>query len=416
MCAVDVAFGPRLSTPVFVAAAARSGSTLLRNLLDAHPQIVAPPESNLAAAANVIMEAWTLERDRASESERRQHALGEVRSLVRRYARYHCLRSGKELFCDKSLSTASHYEVLVDALPQARFIALHRHAMDMVASGIEASPWGFSGYGFERFVNPTNFVAGLVGYWCATTEQILALEHRLGPRCLRVQYERLVLDTDTVMQEVCAFLDVEWHDSLVADGFSRSHSFGPGDHKVSFTRRPHGDSIGRGIEVPADLLSRSLREHMNSSLALLGYPEVGEDWNFQSSPLRTARLPPSSDQSATRRLARLIRRHLGNLGVSSAAGWGEAEVGEVALVIEDRGRVHSWLIDFTSRSLRTAVEPPENCVTLFVSVESLSRIAAGYENPGVLVFRNQIRIRGGSGSERRRAVSQLHRALCGTTA
>jgi hypothetical protein len=34
---------------VFVVTLARSGSTLLRYLLDAHPEITAPPELNLSA-------------------------------------------------------------------------------------------------------------------------------------------------------------------------------------------------------------------------------------------------------------------------------------------------------------------------------------------------------------------------------
>ena len=33
--------------------------------------------------------------------------------------------------------------------PQARFICLYRHPMDVIASGTEACPWGLNGYGFE---------------------------------------------------------------------------------------------------------------------------------------------------------------------------------------------------------------------------------------------------------------------------
>ena len=35
------------------------------------------------------------------------------------------------------------------AVPRGRFICLYRHPMDVIASGIEACPWGLNGYGFD---------------------------------------------------------------------------------------------------------------------------------------------------------------------------------------------------------------------------------------------------------------------------
>jgi hypothetical protein len=33
--------------------------------------------------------------------------------------------------------------------PEARFLCLYRHPMDVIASGVEACPWGLGGYGFD---------------------------------------------------------------------------------------------------------------------------------------------------------------------------------------------------------------------------------------------------------------------------
>jgi hypothetical protein len=42
-------------------------------------------------------------------------------------------------------------ELLVRIYPEARFLCLYRHPMDVIASGIEACPWGLNGYGdFEQ--------------------------------------------------------------------------------------------------------------------------------------------------------------------------------------------------------------------------------------------------------------------------
>jgi len=47
--------GPTPSNaPIFILSAARSGSTLLRYILDHHPEIACPPESNLSVAAEAM--------------------------------------------------------------------------------------------------------------------------------------------------------------------------------------------------------------------------------------------------------------------------------------------------------------------------------------------------------------------------
>src|SRR5262245_4964026 len=44
--------------PVFGLTASRSGSTLLRFILDSHPDFACPPETSIAAAAGSLVRAW----------------------------------------------------------------------------------------------------------------------------------------------------------------------------------------------------------------------------------------------------------------------------------------------------------------------------------------------------------------------
>jgi len=46
--------------PVFVLCNGRSGSTLLRFLLDAHPELACPPETNLPVMASQLATVWSL--------------------------------------------------------------------------------------------------------------------------------------------------------------------------------------------------------------------------------------------------------------------------------------------------------------------------------------------------------------------
>ena len=48
------------SDPVFVLCCGRSGSTLLRFLLDAHPDLACPPETNVATLCAHLASVWSL--------------------------------------------------------------------------------------------------------------------------------------------------------------------------------------------------------------------------------------------------------------------------------------------------------------------------------------------------------------------
>src|SRR5580692_4286505 len=54
---------PARDDPVFVLCAGRSGSTLLRFLLDAHPDLACPPETRLPWLARQLATAWTVIED-----------------------------------------------------------------------------------------------------------------------------------------------------------------------------------------------------------------------------------------------------------------------------------------------------------------------------------------------------------------
>ena len=76
-------------------------------------------------------------------------------------------RRGKHVFCDKSLGSARHADLLLQIYPQARFICLYRHPMDTIRSGLDACPLGLNGYGFDPYIagSPGNAVLALARYW-----------------------------------------------------------------------------------------------------------------------------------------------------------------------------------------------------------------------------------------------------------
>ena len=195
--------------------------------------------------------------------------------------RSYLARRGKKRFCDKSLGSARFSELLLRIYPGAKFICLYRHPMDMIRSGIDASPWGLKGYGFDYYADtsPGNSVLALARYWVDHAAPIIAVEEQYPTQCHRVRYEDLVTDTEKVAQELYAFIGVEHVPGIAETIFSvERERFGPSDFKIWATSRINADSIGSGESIPAGLIPPTVTTSINDLTQKLGYRPIDEDW------------------------------------------------------------------------------------------------------------------------------------------
>lgn len=268
---------PHDSEPVFILSCERSGSTLLRYILDAHPDICSPGELCLGRLVRAyrfsVSRTFALAYGDPAESDR--VCLDEVRSvilsLMDRFAR---IRQ-KKLWCDKSPENISFLEDLGWAFPAARRICLYRRGLDVAASCLDASRWGFMAelapYAQRH---PQNLVAAMLESWADKTETLLAFEanHEF---CFRVHYEALVNDPSGTLSGICAFLGLSWDDNILERAFTQPHDAGGGDYKIKSMCRIDSSSIGRGSQIDAAVLSRippGLGERYCAIHLRLGYP------------------------------------------------------------------------------------------------------------------------------------------------
>ena len=295
--------------------AGRSGSTLLRFLLDAHPDLACPPETRLPWLARQLATAWAVIED-APPSADGSPADGAVSAPVAEGLRRsldpmmtsYLERRGKKRYCDKSLGAAQHAGLLLQIWPGARFICLYRHPMDVIASGIEASPWGLTSYGFEPYIGvpPDNNVAALARYWLDYTTSIVTAEERFTDRCLPVRYEDLVTDPDGQIERIFEFIGAAPAPGIVERCFGPEHQrFGPGDYKIWNTSRVSADSVGRGWTMPAGKIPEPLLARVNELADVLGYIQVGEQWGTGAKPadlrVRKNDRPQAADSARPRR-------------------------------------------------------------------------------------------------------------------
>jgi len=350
--------------PVIVLTMARSGSTLLRFILDSHPELACPPETSLGSACSMLARLWDLlepSPESAGDSLRPQQvpanlpeaAAASVRGAVDEvYGRY-LARRGKRRWCDKSLNNLEVAELFAEIYPDAQFVCLYRHCLDVIVSAVEACPWGLGGYGFEHYaaVSQGNSVIAVALSWLDRTRPIIEFQEKHPDRCLGIRYEDLVTEPEEVAAVLFDFLGVQRVPGITAACFAADHEVrGPGDHKIWFTERISRDSLGQGIRVPVALFPPEVLAKVNLTLAQLEYRLVDDDWAAAAGPLdpRAGHEPAASphddpavpDAEADAATASLSAR-LSAAAAWPAAGldarWPASACGQLALLVGPPG-------------------------------------------------------------------------------
>ncbi|HEY1775374.1 MAG TPA: sulfotransferase [Solirubrobacteraceae bacterium] len=384
----------RSSNPVFVVAAPRSGSTLLRLILDAHPEIGCPGETGIPSLAARLEDVWAaICTDLAGENVAKPPAnvLRSMRRALRAPMEYYCQETGKRIYCDKSLDAPDNLAALGRAFPTAQYILLFRQVLDVVASGLEVSPYGFRAFGYAPFVQQSidNFVAPLVHHWATRARAALDWEKANGSRCIRVRYEDMVADPGSTLRNIFEFLGVAPDESAVARALGAAAGAAtPGDAKIAFTTEVHTASVGRGRRVPITLIPPLLLAEVNEMLAMLGYPRMTETWNTEPSAAGDAVVRASRNADA---LVASMPARIEPTGLAPPARI-------FAIVAEDVDGL-AWHIDCSTGAVGRA-NPTAADTTLYGSADALVAALSGEENPATMLRDGRLRLNGDVGDGR----------------
>jgi hypothetical protein len=117
-------------SPVFVLCTGRSGSTLLRFLLDAHPDLACPPETRLPWLCTQLASAWSVIEDAPMPSGKAglapvpEPVIRGLRQSLAPMMTSYLGRRGKKRYCDKSLGAAQHAGLLRQAERLFEFVGV----------------------------------------------------------------------------------------------------------------------------------------------------------------------------------------------------------------------------------------------------------------------------------------------------
>lgn len=213
--------------PFFIVGSDRSGTTMLRLMLDrAEDGPAIPPETMFITDFRAVLRGGGLEdHDRAREFTRRVWAHPRVqmwgiegepelppqglghqdafRWAVEQPFLAYMRRDGKTWWADKTPPNIDHVDLLAEVFPGARFVELVRDGRD-VALSMMTMPWGDN------------------NVWTAAVRWAGCIREGERQRAMRpddmllVRYEDLVTEPARQLQRVSSFLGIEYDDDMLA--------------------------------------------------------------------------------------------------------------------------------------------------------------------------------------------------------
>jgi hypothetical protein len=189
--------------PIFIVGSMRSGSTMLRLILDSHPQIAIGAETGFMGAllANRRIPGWKHGAEwfgRIGWTDEELDA--RLREFYTGMFERHARSQGKARWGDKTPFHTSHMEEMGRVFPDAAFVGIVRHP-GAVAASLHRS----FHYAFDE----------AVGYWCDVNRQMLTAAAGLGDRFTLCRYEDLVGDSESVLRELMPAIGEEFDAALL---------------------------------------------------------------------------------------------------------------------------------------------------------------------------------------------------------
>ena len=274
--------------PFFIVGSARSGTTLLRLMLNAHPEVAIPPESRFitelwrgrprvdadellnALEAHERFRLWDLPIDAVRAELAAAHArpagpgpwrLDYVDVITAAYVAYARANSGKSRWGDKTPRYVEHIPLIASLYPSSRFIHLLRDGRNVALSYADV-PFG------------PKTAARAAALWAKRVSAGIEGGRPLGgARYLELRYEDLVDDPESHVRVLCDFLLLDF-DRGMLDYTERSRdsvmpTAGANNPHVTGPPRPRLRSWE--LAMPEEQV-RSFEAVAGGLLEQLGYP------------------------------------------------------------------------------------------------------------------------------------------------
>jgi hypothetical protein len=220
----------------------RSGTTLLRMMLDSHPLLAIPPETGFLcrlaeldpgadcarAACDILAgaETWPdfhlAPAALAGALDREAPCTPAV--AARTFYRLYAQRFEKPRWGDKTPTYGTDIDRIARLLPESRFVHLIRDGRDVAVSVR------------RLWFSPGAVIAEIAGDWAERIERARELARSVA-HYLEVRYETLVAEPAPTLRTICRFLDLPFDEAML--GYHARASARLDEHEARIARDGH---------------------------------------------------------------------------------------------------------------------------------------------------------------------------------
>jgi sulfotransferase family protein len=200
---------------IFVGGAPRSGTTLVQNMLDSHPDILGGPEfihiPDIINLRQKLHHSISIEWiDLICSYDDVDNCIGSlIEDLLLPFAD----KYGGKLLSEKTPANVLVFSELISLFPKARFIHVVRDPRAIVASmlqaGARAKEKGIKTAGFTSSLNAA------INYTKRCLKSGFGASKIAPDKIINVVYENLVTDPKSETIKICQFLKIEWSSQML---------------------------------------------------------------------------------------------------------------------------------------------------------------------------------------------------------
>jgi hypothetical protein len=261
--------------PVFIIGCHRSGTTLLRYVLDAHPHIACPPETKFIGALVHALAYPQAVAGWAGIGLAPRVVLRDMGRMIDGWLSDYAHACGKRRWVDK---TPNYSLILpsVDAMfsARARYLWITRHPLDTATSLRDyfSAPIQDDPDIVDTIARRGRSFLAWTSYWNDVNLRIRTFVGAAADRCYRFTYEDFVTAPDVVLTRILRFIDAPAIAHLDVTAFSTPHAAGYGDAVIRSSTAIYRTRVGISAHIPKAVRRRAWLS-VRDLAASLGYSE-----------------------------------------------------------------------------------------------------------------------------------------------
>ncbi|MCI5144167.1 MAG: sulfotransferase [Candidatus Electrothrix sp. AR3] len=209
---LDINFTSQTS-PIIIGGTGRSGTTLLRVMLDTHPNLCAGPETWLFTPQLINVSQLAKNFDISEKNVlnilHQSRSRGEFIDIF--FTKY-LNQCGKRRWAEKTPANIENMDFIFKTFPDARFIEMVRDGRDVVCS-LRTFPRHKVVNDKLVPLNTWNPLDQCIKRWIQATEH--SRPYWNHPQYMRVRYEDLINQTEATLYDVCAFIGELFDSSML---------------------------------------------------------------------------------------------------------------------------------------------------------------------------------------------------------